>query len=161
MKKHKNTKTHDKAVELFLPTVDFVFKQLFGDEGSKDSLISLINAVLKRPKDEQVVDVSIINPNIDPTMHREKKSILDIKAEDQKGRIFNIEMQAHQKPAFAERILFYWARLYGKQLESGKNYSLLKPVISISFIDNFELMKDHPSYHALFQLIDKNSGALI
>jgi predicted transposase/invertase (TIGR01784 family) len=73
------------------PRVDFAFKKLFGSEENKDILISFINAVVS--KEDQVIDVALLNPYNNKEHQFDKLSILDIKATDEKGRQYNIEMQ--------------------------------------------------------------------
>ena len=36
-----------RKVELLDPKIDYVFKRIFGEKGSEDILMSLINAILK------------------------------------------------------------------------------------------------------------------
>lgn len=47
---------------LMKPSIDFVFKKLFGAEESKESLISLLNAIIK--SDSPIKDVEILNNDL-------------------------------------------------------------------------------------------------
>lgn len=71
------------------PRVDFAFKKLFGSDGNKDILIS--NVVVS--KDDKVSDVILLNPYNNKEHRSDKFSILDIKATDERGWQYNIEMQ--------------------------------------------------------------------
>jgi len=71
------------------PTSDFVFRKLFGSEENKDLLISLINAVIQPMV--PIVDV-IKNPFNMASYDGAKESILDIKAVDENGVWYDIEM---------------------------------------------------------------------
>ena len=42
------------------PTNDFIFQKLFGEKESKNSLISLLNAILKPDTEEELVDLNVI-----------------------------------------------------------------------------------------------------
>ena len=61
------------------PRVDLIFKKLFGVEENKDLLISLINSVVS--EEDQVRDVTILNPHNAQNFKGDKLSILDVKAE--------------------------------------------------------------------------------
>lgn len=73
------------------PKVDFAFKKLFGSEENKDILISFINAILS--EDEQIKDIELKNPYNIANYKENKMSILDIKAVDENGTWYDIEMQ--------------------------------------------------------------------
>ena len=90
------------------PKVDYAFKKLFGSEANKPLLIALLNAVLRAYLVEPIVDVEILNPFNDKDLLDDKLSILDIKARDRNGRLYNIEMEMAAAKAYPKRILFYW-----------------------------------------------------
>ncbi len=96
------------------PRVDFVFKRMFGTEDNKDILISFINSVVDEK--DRVKDVIIKNPYNEKDFKLDKLSILDVKAQDEQGRWYNIEMQMLEQEYFGQRALYYWARLYTAQL---------------------------------------------
>jgi predicted transposase/invertase (TIGR01784 family) len=56
--------------------------------------------------------------------------VLDLRAQTRSGHQFHIELQVRAFFAYAERALYYWAGLYQGQLEAGKGYADLRPVIS-------------------------------
>jgi len=98
-------------------TADFIFKRLF--VGSPELLIDLINAVLLQGETEikdPITEIVILNPEITRETLDDKSSILDIKANDGHGNLYNIEIQAFPRSSFVKRALYYWARLYGSQL---------------------------------------------
>src|ERR1022692_3065183 len=98
------------------PTVDYAFKKLFGSEANTPVLMSLLDAVLSPPPDRRIVALEIINPFNDKETPDDKLSIVDIKARDQLGRLYNVEMQMQSSATFPDRALYYWAVLYGQQL---------------------------------------------
>ncbi|MCB1073711.1 MAG: PD-(D/E)XK nuclease family transposase, partial [Chlamydiia bacterium] len=61
------------------PRVPLSFKKIFGTEGNKDLLISLINSIVG--EEDQVVDIILLNPYNQKNFKNDKLSILDIKAE--------------------------------------------------------------------------------
>jgi predicted transposase/invertase (TIGR01784 family) len=74
------------------PTVDYAFKKVFGSEGNKLVLLDLLEAVLKPPADQRIVELDLMNPFNEKDAVDAKMSILDIKARDQRGRQYNVEM---------------------------------------------------------------------
>ncbi|MCB1189816.1 MAG: Rpn family recombination-promoting nuclease/putative transposase, partial [Leptospiraceae bacterium] len=108
-------------------TSDFLFKTLFSQ--NPDLLAYLVNSALGKA---QVSSVKIINPAIPKEILSDKLSVLDIKAKDQYNNIFHIEMQASPQDFYTKRAIYYWAKLYFRQLNQGNLYSDLKKVYSIS-----------------------------
>jgi len=70
------------------------------------------------------------------------------------GRLVDVEMQLLLPEHFRVRILYYWAALYGKQLGESDRYSLLRPAISICFV-NQTLFPGVKDYHLSFGLFDR------
>jgi predicted transposase/invertase (TIGR01784 family) len=130
---------------------------VFGSEHHTSILIHLLNAVLQLPAERRVVSVQILNPITEPVKLDDKLSILDIKACDQSGRYFNVEMQMVLHPALRSRFLYYWARSYSSQLVTGDAYERLAPVISICFLDGL-LFPETDAYHLSFRLQDAGTG---
>src|SRR5271170_8015657 len=79
------------SMEKISPRVDIAFKKIFGVEENKDLLISLINSIVS--KEDQVVEVTLLNPYNPKNFRQDKLSILDIKAENESGKRYNIEIQ--------------------------------------------------------------------
>ena len=138
---------------LLNPRVDFVFKKLFGSEENKTILIAFINAIVS--EDEQIAEVTLLNPYNYPERATDKFSILDIKAVDKKGRHYNIEMQVTDQVYYNQRILYYWSKLYTDQLTKGNQYHKLRKTISISVL-NFNGL-DEPEYHNVFHVMNANT----
>ena len=116
------------------PKVDYVFKRLFGRPPNLALPIHLLNAVLQARSAEHVlpvVELELLNPFNDKDRLDDKLSILDIKARDQSGRQFNVEMQLLFNRYFRQRVLYYWARLHQSQLQEGEDYGLLRPTLSM------------------------------
>jgi len=113
------------------PMVDCVFKAILGSEKHKGLLIHFLNAMLRLEDHHRVADVEVINPfNAKETMV-DKYSVVDVKARDRQGRLFQLEIQMLNRLFLPERILYTWASMYGTSLASGDDYDALKPVISI------------------------------
>ena len=133
---------------LMKPSIDFVFKKLFGSEESKESLISLLNAIIK--SDSPIEDVEILNNDLDKEHNADKFSRLDIKAKTDKGELINIEIQVKNEYNMIQRTLYYWSRIYTDQLTSTRDYSELSRTICINIL-NFKLL-DNDRYHNTYRL---------
>jgi predicted transposase/invertase (TIGR01784 family) len=140
------------------PTNDFAFKKTFGSPENKVALISLLNAILNLPT--PIMDVTIENPFNLQDFKEDKLSILDIRAVDQLGAIYDIEMQLSAYSGLAKRIVFYGCEVYAGQLKAGDDYSELKPVYSICLLQG-RLWHDSPKVHHAFRLVDRDSGRLL
>src|SRR5271166_5775027 len=115
------------------PLNDFAFKKIFGSAENRIALISLLNAIL-RPK-SPIVDVTLQNPFNPQDFKDDKLSVLDIKAVDRTGTIFDIEMQLTTYEGLVQRIVYYGCELYAAQLKEGEKYKTLKPVYSIWLVN--------------------------
>jgi predicted transposase/invertase (TIGR01784 family) len=141
------------------PKVDYAFKRLFGREPNQALSIHLLNAVLAPPPDQRVVDLELLNPFNDKDRLDDKLSILDVKARDQSGRQFNVEMQLLASRYFRQRVPYYWARLHQSQLQEGQDYRVLRPTLSICFV-NTPLFPEVPAYHLVFELREREHQLL-
>jgi predicted transposase/invertase (TIGR01784 family) len=142
-------------MEKISPRIDIAFKKIFGVEENKDLLISLINSIVG--PDDQVVDVSILNPYNLKTFITDKLSILDVKARGETGKLFNIEIQITDEADYDKRALYYWAKLYTEQLKAGEDYAKLSKAIGIHIL-NFTSIPGIDSYHNVFHVVEKQSG---
>ena len=110
------------------PRVDLAFKKIFGVEENKDLLISLINSIVSY--EDQVEEITLLNPYNLQSLKNDKLSILDIKARGAGGKRFNIEIQISDEADYDKRALYYWAKLYTEQLKITQDYSTLSKAIT-------------------------------
>jgi len=141
------------------PTSDIFTHYLLGSVHNGDLLLSFINAVMADAGSPIVQDVTILNPFNPATYETDKPSILDVKATDDSGTIYKIEIQSTGNAEFIHRSLYYWARTYSAQLEIGEKYGLLHPVICINIVD-FLLIEKSPRVHTLFFAVEKDDRNL-
>ena len=118
-------------MHLLDPKNDFVFKKLFAE--APVLLAALINAV--RSDEPPVAVVEVLNPRIAPEELAGKYIVLDLLAQDEQGRRYNIEMQGRRYRAWSARSAYYLARTLAQQLDGGDDYALLKPAIGIHLLD--------------------------
>ena len=114
---------------------DIAFKKVFGSEEHKDILIGFLNAVLDLHGDRQINSVTLKNPWQPPDISILKETILDIKAVDNRGISFIVEMQVEKKYAFQKRAQYYTAKAYTGQIDKGEDYPKLGQVIFIGILD--------------------------
>lgn len=142
-------------MEKISPRVGIAFKKIFGVEDNKDLLISLINSIVG-PED-QVVEVTLLNPYNLKSFRSDKLSILDMKAKGADGKRYNIEIQISDEADYDKRALYYWAKLYTDQLKSSEDYSSLSKAIGIHIL-NFTSIVNVEKYHNVFHIIEKETG---
>ena len=133
-------------------TNDIAFRKIFGNDTKKKSLISFLNAVIDLPKNEQIVDVEITNPYQLGKLSGGKSTIVDVKAKDEKGNVFIVEMQVAEFDFFQKRILYYTSQSYVSQLDVGVQYKKLKPVYFIGILE-FEIGKNS-NYFSRHKVLD-------
>ena len=130
------------------PKMDFVFKNIFGNEKNSKILISFLNATLK-PKD-LITSVEIKNTDLNKGYIEDKFSRLDVKATTSNNEIINIEIQLKNEYNMIKRSLYYWSKLYSEQLNEGEDYSILKRTICINIL-NFKYLKTR-KFHSAYRL---------
>ena len=141
------------------PKVDYAFKHVFGREESKPALVSLLNAVLQPAGGQGIASLELLNPFNEKASESAKLSIVDIKARDESGRQFLIEMQMLAADVFRQRALYYWAALYQEQLHQGENWAALRPTIAVCFVDT-PLFPDLGDYHLTLELRERRHQAV-
>jgi predicted transposase/invertase (TIGR01784 family) len=82
-----------------------------------------------------VTVVEVLNPRIAPEELAGKYIVLDLLAQDEQGRRYNIEMQVRRYSAWSARSAYYLARTLSQQLDGGDDYEQLKPAIGIHLLD--------------------------
>ncbi len=132
------------------PRVDFAFKILFGSEENTDILLPFINSILSLPN--PLTELTLLNPYNHKTHSTDKLSILDIKARDGLGHLYNIEMQMTDQVSYSQRALYYWSKLYSQQLKEGEDFATLNKTISIHVL-NFNHF-DEADYHNIYHILN-------
>jgi len=127
------------------PKVDCVFKALLGAEGNRSLLIHFLNAVLGADLPQPITTVEIRNPYNDKEFLSDKLSIVDIKARDARGCLYQVELQLLTHRDLIARIIYGWADLYSSLLQEGQDYGKLRPTYAIWLLGEV-LLTDDPSY---------------
>jgi predicted transposase/invertase (TIGR01784 family) len=141
------------------PKVDCVFKALLGSQENSNLLIDFLNSILVVDLDAPITEVTILNPYNEKEFMTDKLSIVDVKASDDKGHLYQVEIQLSHYENLDARMLYNWAVLYSKQLQSGDGYQELKPAFSIWLL-NKTLIQDSDYAHE-FKMQNDKGCALI
>ena len=135
---------------------DIIFKYVFASENSEDILISFINAVLIDSLQKPIAEIEYMDPNNLKEFPEDKYTVIDIKAMDEAGRLYNIEMQVQSEQHFTERVIYYNSKLLSGQLEEAQSYKKLNKTISIAITD-FKLFKSEKAIHNIYRLLNVKS----
>ncbi len=138
------------------PKNDIAFRKIFGTNQKKEILISFLNAVLAFEGDKRIVDLTIQNPYQSPQTEDLKNTILDIKAINQAGEEFIVEMQNKNIGDFTKRSLYYTSKAYVNQLDKSITYSRLQKVYFVGII-NFRLFETQ-NYISKHMIINQENG---
>jgi predicted transposase/invertase (TIGR01784 family) len=135
---------------------DVAFRKIFGNENRKEVLISFLNAVLSLKNDKKIVTVDILTPYQLPTLKGGKVTIVDVKAKDQNGKNYIVEMQVAEVEGFSKRVLYYASKSYSSQIDRGDLYEKLNPTFFIGILD-FEITQN-PDYISRHKIVDIQTG---
>ena len=128
------SKKQKEGNQLLKPKNDVVFQSLFNQKNEK-----ITKAFIEDLLEEKIEKIII---NDTKELYREKPEdklgILDLEAEINGEKKIDVEIQLIEKESFAERLLYYYAKLYGNEIKRGKAYDSYKKVVIIAILD-FEL----------------------
>jgi len=139
------------------PLVDFAFKLLLGSPEHERVTVHFLNSILGT--NPRIMRVSFKNPIRGKEYDEDKLSILDILAEDEEGRQYNIEVQTTLPVGMTQRLTFYGARLYVDQVTEGTQYRNLKSAVVICVLSK-PLFPLQLEFHSDFRLRDKSGQIL-
>lgn len=132
---------------LMKPKIDFAFKEIMADEKARTGFLA---AVLKI-KPEDIKETKILNTNLRKEHEDDKQGILDVRLLLNNASEIDIEIQLSQIKVWAERSLFYLAKMYTDQIAQGQSYKVFKKCINISILD-FELFPDETEFYSCFHI---------
>ena len=145
-------KTKEEGKKLLSPKLDVIFQILFGEVGSEKITKSFLEAILGKEIKEVDLKENIVlrRENLE-----EKMGVLDVLAKINDEEYCNVEMQMVEKDQLLKRILYYWSRIYTRNIKEGKDYVELKKTIEVLIV-NFEIkeLKDL-GYHSKWKIIEE------
>ena len=150
--------TNVENTHLLSPKIDFVFQVLFGELGSEFITKELLEAILG----EEISDVDLSkNPVLRRFYREDKMGVLDVIVRFNNNTTCNIEMQMVYTEEIIERILYYWARAYTRNIKKGKNYNDLERTIIILIL-NGEIPKlKEVEFISKYKLIETKQRKII
>ena len=132
---------------LMKPRNDYAFKELMSIENIR---IGFLSAILKlNPKD--IKETRILNTDLKKMFPDDKLGILDVRLSLNDDTEIDIEVQISEVKVWAERSLFYLAKMYTEQIRPGEKYDVLKKCVSISILD-FDLFKGETEFYSRFHI---------
>ena len=129
-----------RKVELLDPKIDYVFKRIFGEKGSEDILMSLINAILKG--NPVIKELELLNTEYPKEGTDRKGCRFDILAKTDNDVTINIEMQYRNNKNINDRIIYYSDRIFVEEYKSGDFYGTKKVISIWIFAENISDRKE-------------------
>lgn len=144
--------------KILSPKIDVVFHMLFGEQKHERITKKLIEDVIE----EKVETIELEQtPYLWGEQVNDKVGIIDIRATINNKNPIDIEMQIVDNHDIEKRLLFYWSKLYLKQIKEGECYKNLNRSISIIFLDyKIDKLKELP-IHTKWQIKESKNGRKI
>ena len=144
--------TNQETNNLLSPKLDVIFQLLFGEQDSQNITKDLLENILGEKIGK--IDLSK-NPILRREFPKDKLGILDVVVEIDGKESCDLEMQLVENENIIKRMLYYWGKLYTRNLKSGKDYEKLKRTIVILIAD-FEVKGlEKEGYHSKWKIIEE------
>ena len=127
------------------PKVDFAFKELMRNDFVRIGFLSAVLGI----EDVSIKKTTLMNTNLPKQHENEKQGILDVRLTMNDNTEINIEIQLWYMSAWANRSVFYVARMITEQTEINKKYSNIKKCVGISILD-FEYIRQCNKFHTVY-----------
>ncbi|HOT78025.1 MAG TPA: Rpn family recombination-promoting nuclease/putative transposase [Candidatus Wallbacteria bacterium] len=150
----KNTAADENKTYGFLN--DIIFKYVFGSEANKSLLTYLLNALLHLEGPNRITIDKMMNPFNLAEFTQDKFTLVDVKAKDEAGKRYTIEVQLLSHENFIERAIYYLAKLYTGQLKKNGKFTEIKKTIGISIVD-FELLPQERAMQNVYRFTNELS----
>ena len=144
--------------KLLKPKLDVVFHALFRED-NKDLLGALTSEILREDVKIKTTDK---NRYVDIEEADDKLGVMDLRAELENGAHCIIEIQLKHCENEPERILYYWADAYSRQIKRGDRFGRLEKTISIAILDHeLEELRGMEEIGVKWQIRDEITGKRI
>ena len=144
----------NKKIKRYPPKMDIIFQAIFGEVGSENITKDFLEKILKRKIEKISLDK---NPILRRELKDDKLGVLDIITELDGKEKCNIEMQLIDKNNIIERMLYYWSKMYTRQIKAGDDYNKLEKTIVILIADFKIKGLEEVEYHSTWKIIETNS----
>ena len=145
----------NKKIKRYPPKMDIIFQAIFGEVGSENITKDFLEKILKRKIEKISLDK---NPILRRELKDDKLGVLDIITELDGKEKCNIEMQLIDKNNIIERMLYYWSKMYTRQIKAGDDYNKLEKTIVILIADFNIKGLEEVEYHSTWKIIETNSA---
>ena len=140
---------------LMKPKIDYAFKEIMMDEKAR---IGFLSAVLNlNPAD--IRKTELLNTSLRKLHEDEKQGIVDVRILMNNNTEIDIEIQLSILNVWADRALFYLAKMYTDQIRPGQDYTVFKKCVSISILD-FVLFGEDPEFYSCFHIREDSRQTL-
>ncbi len=146
-------------IELLNPKNDYVFKRIFGHIGNEEITKQMLQTIITY----EIKDIKLNESKLlEKDLLDDKLGIVDIYAKLNENINVDIEMQVAKKSNIEKRMLYYWSKLYTKELKAGEDYSKLHKTIAI-LIANFKIneLKEIPKFCTKWQIREEEYTSVI
>lgn len=142
-----------KQIKKYPPKMDIIFQAIFGEVGSENITKDFLEKILKR----KIEKISLAqNPILRRELKSDKLGVLDIITELDGKEKCNIEMQLIDKNNIIEGMLYYWSKIYTKQIKAGEDYNKLEKTIVILIADFNIKGLEEVTYHSTWKIMETN-----
>ena len=145
----------NKKIKRYPPKMDIIFQAIFGEVGSENITKDFLEKILKRKIEKISLDK---NPILRRELKDDKLGVHDIITELDGKEKCNIEMQLIDKNNIIERMLYYWSKMYTRQIKAGDDYNKLEKTIVILIADFNIKGLEEVEYHSTWKIIETNSA---
>ena len=139
---------------------DVFFKALLGSEERKTLTLNFINAILNREDSNAFTSITFSDKEIVPPRIDGKLSFLDVLVKMDDGTRVHVEVQVLMDEYMVNRSLYYWGRIYSRELEKGDLYGDLRPVITINLLD-FNQFPQYQTYINTYHITNDDTHDIL
>ena len=156
--REKYEQTKEKETKMLSPIIDVVFQALFGEVGCEKITRKFIEAILDKNIEEVDLSQNIV---LRRETIKDKMGVLDVLVKVDEKEFCNIEMQLVEQDKLLERILYYWSKIYTRNIKAGEDYNNLRKTIEVLIV-NFEIESLRElEYHSKWKIIEEKERKLI
>ena len=139
---------------LMKPKIDFAFKEIMANETARIGFLAAVLELNPESIKETVILNTFLRRDRTGREHEDdKQGILDVRLRMDNEAEIDIEIQLSELNIWADRSLFYLAKMFTEQIKPGESYRLLKKCVSISILD-FVLFKDEANFYSCFHIME-------
>ena len=148
-----NQTNEENAKKTLKPKNDVVFQRLFNKDNQK-----ITKAFAEAMLDEKIHHMTINEDKelLSDTLDK-KTGILDLQIDVNNTEKVDVEVQLVERSNLPERLLFYFSKLYLKEIGKGEDYRIAKRVVLIAIIDyNLKIEIEDKKMETIWQIVEKN-----